>query len=120
MGKKTQVMSLSVPPKVISDLDNAAMKRGYNNRSKLACELFEDFEDLDINTHLALRESAQQRGVSVAALVEFLLGKFPLNDPTVKPIVLRIPVDIAENRDNLESWLIKKVAVLVNHLHPQR
>jgi hypothetical protein len=119
MGKTTQVMSLSVAPSLIESLDEAAAKRGHSNRSKLACELFEDFKDLAVETHAALRQVAEQRGVSVAELVEFLLAKFPLNDTSVKPIVLRIPVDIADDRDKLEVWLSQKVTVLVNHLHPQ-
>lgn len=120
MGKSTQVLSLSVPPDLISELENANERRGYHNRSRLACELFEDFCGLDLESHIALRQAAEQRGVQVSELVEFLLGKFPLNDTSVKPIVLRIPVDIVNDRNLLETWLTQKMTVLVNHLHPQQ
>jgi hypothetical protein len=119
MGKSTQVLSLSVPPSLIGKLDDAKERRGYHNRSRLACELFEDFCSLDLESHIALRQAAEQRGVPVSELVEFLLGKFPLNDTSVKPIVLRIPVDIVNDRNLLETWLIQKMTVLVNHLHPK-
>jgi len=120
MGKSTQVLSLSVPPNLITKVDEAKERRGYHNRSRLACELFEDFCALDLEAHIALRQAAAQRGVPVSELVEFLLGKFPLNDTTVKPIVLRIPVGVVNDRDLLETWLIQKMAVLVNHLHPKQ
>ena len=119
MGKNTIVMSLSVPPELADRLTESASQRGHKNRSKLSVELLEDFKDLDVRTHVALRDAAQQRGVSVASLVEFLLDKFPLDDATIKPIVLRIPIDVIEDRAKLVSWLGHKSAILINHLHPQ-
>lgn len=119
MSKTTQVLSLSISPEVIEKLNKAKEKRGYTNRSKLASELFEDFSDLDLEAHMSLRESAKQRGVAVSELVEFLLDKFPLNDSSVKPIVLRIPVDAVNDKRTLEDWLYKKANVLVNHLYPK-
>jgi hypothetical protein len=119
MSKSTQVLSLSVPPDLINNLNDANNRRGYHNRSRLACELLEDFCSLDLESHIALRQAAENKGVPVSELVEFLLGKFPLNDATVKPIVLRIPVNILNDRESLEDWLSQKSAVLVNHLHPK-
>ena len=118
MGKTTQVMSLSVRPELIARLDEAAEQRGHGNRSKLACELFEDFADLDIRTHEALTVAADRRGVMVSELVEYLVDRFPLEDDSLKPIVLKVPVSVATDRQRLEGWLSQKTTALVNHLHP--
>lgn len=118
MSKMTRVMSLSVPPEMIESLDKAAENRGHGNRSKLACDIFEDFMRLDVNTHNTLKEAAIQRDVPVSELVEFLVDRFPIGDDTVKPVALRIPIAIVQDRDKLQSWLTQKVNALVNHLHP--
>ena len=118
MGKNTCVMSLSVPPVLADALTASAQKRGHENRSKLAVELLDDFKDLSLETHVALRDAARIRGVSVSALVEFLLDKFPLNDAAVKPMVLRIPVDVIGDKGKLETWMLRKATAVINHLYP--
>lgn len=119
MGKSTKGMSLSVPPEMIDALDEAAANRGHGVRSKLACELFEDFMRLNVETHTCLKQAALQRNVPVSELVEFLVDRFPIGDESVKPVVLRIPVAVMQDRDKLKSWLLQKVSALVNHLHPE-
>lgn len=120
MGKRTQVMSLSVPPALITELDSVAESRfgSANKRSHLACMLFEDFMNLDSQAHESLQRVAAKRGVPVSEVVEFLLDKFSIEDTTVQPIVLKVPVAIIKDKNLLQQWLSQKAAVLVNHLHP--
>jgi len=117
MSKTTKVISLSVPPPIDDHLTEVATLHGHGNRSKIACEVFGDFLDLSPKSQSALRRAAEKRGATVAELVEFLVDKFPLEDDSVRPIVLKVPVDVLRDPVMLESWLKRKVAALVNHLH---
>ena len=119
MAKTTVVMSLSVPPETPKALDEKAAAQDYTNRSKLAVALFEDFADLNKKTHETLRRAAKKRGVPVSGLVEFLVDRFSIDDDTVKPIVLKVPLRVMRDQMSLRSWLARKAAALVNHLYPR-
>jgi len=118
MAKTTVVMSLSVPPETPKDLDGKAAAQDYASRSKLAVALFEDFANLNRKTHDILRRAADQRGVPVSELVEFLVDRFSIEDDTVKPIVLKVPLTVTRDPASLRSWLDQKVDAIVNHLYP--
>lgn len=117
MGKSTVVLSLSVPPDMPEQLNSAAAKRNCT-RSTLSCDIFKDFMYLQGDSHETLRRVAEHRGVLVSDLVEYLIDRFSLEDASVKPIVLKIPIDTIQDRAKLECWLQQKVAAIVNHLHP--
>lgn len=119
MSTNTERVSLSLRPGLIKEIDEAAVKRGHGIRSRLATDLFVDFKDLSEESQQTLRDSANQRGVTVAELVEFLVDRFSLEDLTVKPVVLKIPVDVITNKEALSEWLSRKCQVLINHLHPE-
>ncbi len=118
MGKNTIVMSLSVKPEFHAHLKEVSNARDINNVSELCRSLVRDFLDIDTKAYEKLQYAADQRGVSIAELVEYLVDRFPLEDDTVKPIVLKIPVEVVQDKDALHHWLTQKVAALVNHLHP--
>jgi len=118
MSKNTKVISLSVPPNIDTHLTEVADAHGHGIRSKVAVDLFEDFLDLDEETQVTLRRVASKRGASVHQLVEFLVDKFPLEDDTVTPIVLKVPVGVMRDPVLLKSWLLQKTAALLHHLHP--
>lgn len=118
MGKSTKIISLSVKPDMDAFLKRVAMERGHCNKSLLARNLVEDFLPLDTVTYSLLKDTAAKKGVLVADIIEYLASRFPLDDDTVKPIVLKIPLDIAQNKESLHNWLTQKVTAIVNHLHP--
>ena len=118
MGKNTKVMSLSVTPEFHARVKEVSNLRGVNNVSQLCRSLVEDFVEIDPKTYDALEYAATQRNVPISELVEYLVERFPLEDETVKPIVLKIPVDVIQDKVALHNWLNQKVIALVNHLHP--
>ena len=111
-------MSLSVKPEFRARLKEVSRDRDINNVSKLCQSLVKDFLEIDPRAYAKLKSAANQRGVPVAELVEYLVDRFPLEDDTVKPIVLKIPVEVVKDKDTLRQWLTQKVAALVSHLHP--
>ena len=119
MAKTTVVMSLSVPPQTPKALDDMAAKHDYANRSKLAVAGFESFANLNRKTHETLIRAAEKRGVPVHELVEFLVDRFSIEDDTVKPIVLKVPLSIMKDPVTLRSWMDRKTNALVNHLYPR-
>ena len=116
--KQTEVMSLSVKPEVHKHLKHYARKNYKGNKSHLASILFMDFAQMDPDVYESIQKTAEKRGVSVSELVEYLIERFPLENDQIKPIVLKVPVDIMEDKESLKNWLDLKVDALVNYLHP--
>lgn len=118
MGKNTVVMSLSVKPDFHKLVKRISEERGVNNVSDLCRTVVQDFVEIDPQAYDKLRCAADQRGIPISELVEYLVDKFPLGDEGLKPIVLKVPVEVVRDRQALENWLTQKVKALVSHLHP--
>ncbi len=123
MSKNTQVMSLSVKPQQHERLKQLSAERtAIEGRkvpfSEIVRLLIDDFLFLDPQVHDNLRKAADKRNILVSDLVEYLTNKFLTEDDSSKPIVLKVPSDVAGDRDLLQTWLLRKVSALLNHLHP--
>lgn len=118
MPKKTKVDSWSASPEIISHISKVA-EANNTTKSALLRDLVADFFDVSLETRKTLRKSAASRSVEVSELIDFLVDRFPLEDETVKPIVLKVPLQVMNDRSTLKSWLIQKVTALVDHIHPQ-
>lgn len=81
--KKLKIMSLSLEPDLYEKIKNASKKMGHKNVSKMIRDLINKYLDLLIND----------------------------NDET--PIIIRVPNEIKENKEELSNWLeIKKQAII--------
>jgi len=118
MAKNTVVMSLSVKPEFHKLVKQISEDRGINNVSDLCRSVVQDFVEIDPVAYDKLKYAAEQRGIPVSELVEYLVDKFPLGDESLKPIVLKVPIDVVRDRAALEDWLSQKVQALIGHLHP--
>jgi len=118
MGKNTKIISASVHPDMDVTLKKVAMEHGHGNKSLLVRHLVEDFLPLDTSTYKLLKDAATKKGVLISDMIEYLVSRFPLDDDTVKPIVLKIPIEVAYNKENLYNWLQQRANAIVNHLHP--
>ena len=118
MAKNTVVMSLSVKPEFHKLVKQISEDRGVNNVSDLCRSVVTDFVGIDPGAYEKLKCAADSRGIPISELVEYLVDKFPLDDDSLKPIVLKVPIDVVRDRTTLEHWLAQKVQALVTHLHP--
>ena len=117
MAKNTKIISLSVNPEHHALLRKKAREQDVY-MSVLARQVFEDFVELKPDVERRLRQVAERRDCSVAKLVEQLVERFPIDDETVKPIILKIPVAVMTSRETLNKWLEDRCAALVSHLFP--
>ena len=62
-----------------------------------------------------LKDIAQKKNISVSSLIRETLEKFLLSDGNMVKLVMQIPKEITNDRNNLESWLNLKVQALLNH-----
>jgi hypothetical protein len=119
MAKNTKNISMSVKPAHHALLKARADKLNIP-MSEIGRRLFEDFVELSPDVHKKLRYAAERKEISVSALVEQLAERYPIDDESVKPILLKIPLTILGNKDTLKKWLNEKVEALVSHLYPQQ
>lgn len=118
MARKTKILTLSVPPELIDELDDIA-KSKKTDRSKLSVGILQDFSDIEVKSQETLRTIAIKKNKSITDIVELLVDKFPLDDDTVKPIVLKIPVKALQDKESLSLWLNSKCNALVNLFFPE-
>ena len=116
-NKKVKVMSISVPVEFPTILKEGANKhRDYDgNVSRFAVEMLTDFMFLDDKVHHKLRLFAEKKDWKVSDVIDYLVNRFPLEDDGVKPIVLKVPTDVMEDKELLAAWLRVKSKALVNY-----
>lgn len=117
MAKNTKIVSLSLKPEQDAILLAKAKKLNVP-KSEVARRLVDDFVELSPEIHRKLRLAANKREVTVARVVEQMADKFPIDDDSVKAIILKIPLTILGNKDNLKKWLAEKSETILTHLYP--
>lgn len=117
MAKNTKIVSLSLKPEQDAILVAKAKKLNVP-KSEVARRLVDDFVDLSPEVHRKLRLAAGKKDVTVAKIVEQMAEKFPIDDESVKAVILKIPLTILGNKENLKKWLAEKSETILSHLYP--
>lgn len=71
--------------------------------------------DPEIQEKLRLYAKQKTEG-NVSKLVRFLADKYLIEEDTVIPVILKIPVNLKGDQENLKKWLDLKVQGIVNAL----
>lgn len=71
--------------------------------------------DPEIQEKLRLYAKQKTEG-NVSKLVRFLADKYLIEEDTVIPVILKIPVHLKGDQENLKKWLDLKVQGIVNAL----
>lgn len=66
-----------------------------------------------------LDKKAAAKNLKTSEFVRQLISYFSLERDDIKPVVLQIPQEAIESRENLEKWLQNKSEVLVKQFFPQ-
>lgn len=68
----------------------------------------------DENSDL-VKKAAGKRGVSMNKFVNDVLTNLGINDKTITPIILQVPIEHIKKPDGFEAWFDVKKAALLNH-----
>jgi hypothetical protein len=71
--------------------------------------------DPEIQEKLRLHAKQRTEG-NVSKLVRFLAEKYLIEDDSVIPVILKIPIDLKGDQENLKKWLDTKVQGIVSAL----
>jgi hypothetical protein len=63
-----------------------------------------------------LKRFATQKEVSVSKLVRDLVDKYLVSEEDVVPVIIKIPLHLKGDAENLQKWLDAKTAALVQAL----
>ncbi len=75
-----------------------------------------------VNKHLndALQVVADKKKSTKAAVLNDLLTGVGIGDESIKPIVLQIPVELLNNKqEQLQEWLSSRSSGIINHFYPK-
>jgi hypothetical protein len=72
---------------------------------------------LDLDTQDKLRLHAKQKtNGNVSKLIREMVDKYLITDDNVIPVILKIPIDLKGDHDNLQKWLETKTQAVVKAL----
>lgn len=117
MAKNVKIISMSVLPAQHSQLRKYAYSQDLNV-SEYARTLIDSFAEINPETLKKLQEAAAKREISVAKLVEQMVERCSIDDDTIRPIMLKIPLPIIKDRVLLQKWLEGRSEALLKHLFP--
>lgn len=72
---------------------------------------------LDPETQDKLKLQAKQKtNNNVSKLIRELVDKYLVTEDNVIPVILKIPISLKGDQENLQKWLEQKTAAIVNAL----
>jgi len=63
-----------------------------------------------------LKSHAKSKGISASQCVRELIEKFVMDDDTIVPVVLKVPVELKGDKEALEQWLEVRKSAIVEKL----
>ena len=127
MSKKTNIMSLCIEPEMQDTIKKHAKLKGVSF-SKVVRDLVDKYlfvddllkpqveSQIDLDVQDKIKKYAELKGITFSKLVRDLVDKYLVVDESVIPVIIKVPVHLRGNQENLQKWIDAKSTAIVKAL----